>query len=412
MKYSLSKLAIDGGTPIRERPFAPWPIWDEKEEKALIRALHSGQWGMGGEEIESLESEFSQAIGVRHSFAVPTGSAALEVALFAAGVGYGDEVIVPPYTFFATASACLMRGAIPVFADIDPETYCLDSASVEKAITDRTRAIIPVHIGGCPADMTGLMEVARRHGLFVIEDACQAHGASWMGQQVGGIGHLGCFSFQSSKNINCGEGGMVTTNDDRLAEKCWSFKNYGRSPEKQRYYHANLGTNFRLSQFQAAVLRAQLTRMEDWATRRAANGDFLASTLEASQGLLPQKKQREVTRHAYHLFITRYNPEHFGNWSREKFIEAMAAEGIPAAACWPPLHHVAGITGPTRELKSALGLLKEDDSPAHCPHAEKAGGFESVWLIGQQALVGEEEDMLDVLRATEKIQHFAKANPA
>jgi dTDP-4-amino-4,6-dideoxygalactose transaminase len=411
MENETTQLAINGGTPVRTQGFHSWPIWDEREEQALLRALHSGRWGMGGEETEALQQEFTQAIGVKHAFVVPTGSAALEVALWAAGVGYGDEVIVPPFTFFATASTCLMRGAIPVCADIDAHSYNLDAGAVEAAITPRTRAIMPVHIGGCPANMDAINAVAKRHNLVVIEDACQAHAASWRGTPVGGIGDLGCFSFQSSKNINCGEGGMVTTNDDELAARCWSFRNYGRDPQKEWYDHVNMGTNYRVSQFQAAVLRAQLSRMEEWAKRRAENGDYLAARLREIGGVLPQQPDEGVTRHAYHLLIGRYDAAAFGGWPRERFIEAMQAEGIPASLGYTrPLYSMPGIQQPTMELKRALQLCDADEeySAPDCPNAETACKEEAFWLLTQSHLLGTREDMDDTLRAVEKVRRAAK----
>jgi dTDP-4-amino-4,6-dideoxygalactose transaminase len=410
MGHSTSEtLAIDGGEPVRTTGFHAWPVWDESEEQALLRVLRSGRWGIGGDEIEAFEKEFARAHEVKHAYAVPTGSAALEVALWAAGVSYGDEVIVPPYTFFATASACLMRGAIPVFADIDAASYCLDPAAVEAAITERTRAIIPVHIGGCPANMDALNAIGKKHKLTVIEDACQAHGAAWRGKPVGSVGDFGCFSFQSSKNINSGEGGAVTTNDDDLAARCWSFKNYGRDPQCGWYHHANIGTNFRPSQFQAAVLRAQLARMENWAARRAENGAYLAAGLREIGGLLPQEPDAGVTRHAYHLFITRYDAAAFGGWTRERFIEALAAEGIPAAPGYGPLYAAPGIAQGTMELKRALKLCdaSAEYSLPNCPNTEKAGAGESVWLLGQSALLGTRGDMDDALRAVAKIKKAA-----
>lgn len=397
-----NELAINGGTPVRQRPFQSWPIWDARDEQALLRALHSGEWGIGGEETQLFEAEFAAVHGVRHALTVPTGTAALEAALRACGVGYGDEVIVPPYTFVATASACLLVGAIPVFADIDPETYMIDPDAVAAAITPRTRAIVPVHIGGYPADMDRISELAHTHGLRIIEDACQAVGASWRGRMVGTIGDMGCFSFQSSKNINSGEGGAVITNDDELESRCWSFKNCGRVREGVWYQHEVLGDNFRMSQFQAAILRAQLTRMEEWATRREENGRYLAAGLREIGGLIPQREDARVTRHGYHLVVVRYQSEAFGGWSRERFMEALRAEGIPAAPGYVPLYQAGGIIQGTRALRQALGL--GEGVASHCPVTERVCAEESIWLVGQSALLGTREDMDDILTAVARIR--------
>ncbi|MFL7811722.1 MAG: DegT/DnrJ/EryC1/StrS family aminotransferase, partial [Anaerolineae bacterium] len=206
----MKELAIEGGTPLRTVPYPSWPVWDEREERQLLEVLRSGRWGiLDGGKVSQFERAFAAFQGAERALCVTSGTAALEVALRALGIGPGDEVITSPYTFVATPSAAFLVGARPIFADIDPATYLIDPAQVEAAITDRTRAIVPVHVGGCPCDMDAIMEIARRHRLYVLEDACQAWGASWRGQPVGAIGDLGCFSFQASKNINAGEGGAL-----------------------------------------------------------------------------------------------------------------------------------------------------------------------------------------------------------
>jgi dTDP-4-amino-4,6-dideoxygalactose transaminase len=406
MTTSSKRLAIDGGTPVRTRPFQGWPIWDEREEQALLRTLRSGQWGIGGEETELFEQEFAQATGVRFALSVTNGTAALEAALRAADVGYGDEVIVPPYTFVATASAVLLVGAIPVFADIDPETYCLDPAAAEAAITERTKAILPVHIAGNPADIDSLCSLAGRHGLTLIEDAAQAHGGRLGGNATGSLGDMGCFSFQSSKNINSGEGGAITTNDPDLFERAWSFKNCGRSRDGAWYQHDVIGDNFRMSQFQAAVLRAQLTRMEEWAERRAANGEYLCKGLSEIGGLVPQRTYDRVTRHGFHFILTRYQPEAFGGWPRERFLAALNAEGIGASRGYIPLYTTGAVENTTRELRRVLGL-GEGPTP-QCPVTERACNEEAVWLLGQSPLLGPREDLDDVLEAIAKIRVAAE----
>ena len=402
---SSKRLAIDGGTAVRQRPFQGWPLWGEREEQALLRALRSGQWGIDGEETETFEQEFAQAIGTSFALSVTNGTAALVAALRAAGVGYGDEVIVPPYTFVATATAVLFVGAIPIFADIDPETYCISPAAVEAAISSRTRAIIPVHIAGNPADMDSLCTIASRAGLTVIEDSCQAHGARWAGGVTGSLGDMGCFSFQSSKNINCGEGGAITTNNPDLFEKAWSFKNCGRTRGGEWYQHEVIGDNLRMTQFQAAVLRAQRTRMEEWADRRAANAVYLCQGLSKIGGLNPQRSYEKVTRHGFHFILTRYQPEAFGGWPRERFIAALRAEGIPASRGYVPLYSTGAVQNTTRSLRQTLGL-GEGQRP-ECPVTERACAWEAVWLVGQSALLGTREDMDDILEAVAKVHAAA-----
>lgn len=396
------KLAVDGGTPVRQQPFVGWPIWDEREEQALMRTLRSGQWGIGGEETELFEQEFAQSVGVRYSLSVTNGTAALEAALRAVGVGYGDEVIVPPYTFLATATAVLLVGAIPIFADIDPESYCLDPAAVEAAITPRTKAIVPVHIAGNPADLDVLCAIAKRHGLMLVEDACQAVGARWGNRGVGGIGDMGCFSFQSSKNINSGEGGSITTNNAEFNERAWSFKNCGRVRHGQWYQHDVIGDNFRMTQFQAAILRAQMTRLEEWSDRRSANADYLRQGLSEIGGLVPQRIYEGTTRHGYHSLLLRYQPEAFGGWTRERFLKALNAEGIPASQGYVPLYDTGAVRDSTEVLRRALGLGA--GTRPDCPVNERACNEEAVWLLGQSPLLGTREDMDQVLEAVAKIR--------
>jgi len=396
------KLAVDGGLAVRQHPFQGWPIWDEQEEQALLRTLRSGQWGIGGEETEAFEQEFAQSVGVRFSLSVTNGTAALEAALRAVGVGYGDEVIVPPYTFLATATAVILVGAIPVFADIDPESYCLSPAATEAAITSRTKAIVPVHLAGNPADMEALCDVAKRHGLKVVEDACQAVGARWSGRGVGGIGDMGCFSFQASKNINSGEGGSITTDDPELYDRAWSFKNCGRVPNGLWYQHDVIGDNFRMTQFQAALLRTQLTHLEEWSDRRSANAEYLRQGLSEIGGLIPQRIYAQTTRHGYHSILVRYQPEAFGNWQRERFLAALNAEGIPASRGYIPLYDTGAVRDSTEQLRRVLGL-GEGQRP-DCPVNERACNEEAIWLLGQSPLLGTRADMDDVLEAVAKIR--------
>jgi dTDP-4-amino-4,6-dideoxygalactose transaminase len=402
---SHARLAIDGGTPVRTTPFGGWPHWDAREEEALLRTLRSGNWGIGGDETEQLEQELAAATGARFALTVTNGTAALEAALRACGVSYGDEVIVPPYTFVATASAVLLVGAIPVFDDIDPRTSNIDPATIERCITPRTKAIMPVHIGGYPADMDAIMAIAERHGLRVIEDACQAIGASWRGRSVGAIGDMGCFSFQSSKNINSGEGGAVITNDPVLEERCWAFKNCGRVRGGEWYQHDTLGDNFRLSQFQAAILRAQMTRLEEWAELRAENGSYLCARLREIGGLTPVPLDERVTRHGFHIVVTRYDAAAFGGWPRARFVQALAAEGVRTSPGYRPIYTTGSVIEGTRVLRTALGL-GEGPSP-DCPATERICAEEGLWLAGQSTLLGTRADMDDIANAVEKVLHAA-----
>jgi dTDP-4-amino-4,6-dideoxygalactose transaminase len=405
----MSELAVHGGKPVRCAPFPAWPVWDEREETALLEVLHSGQWGIpaGDGVVERFEQVFAAAQQARFGRAVFNGTMALETALRALDIGFGDEVIVPAYTFIATASACLLVGAIPVFVDIDPDTYNLDPTLIDAAVTERTRAVIPVHIGGLPADMDAVMAVARRHNLYVIEDACQAHAAVWKGRRVGAIGDLGCFSFQSSKNINAGEGGIILSDNEALAERCWSIRNCGRTREGKWYQHELLGGNFRITAWQAAVLLAQLTRFEDLARCREENGLYLAECLRQVGGLQPLKRDERVTQHGYHLLISRFDSAAFHGLSRQAFLEALQAEGIPCSEGYQPLYRMKAVQDGTQRLLRFTGGSDKSFPLPSCPVTECACNSEAVWFT-QNMLLGSHDDMDDIAAAVQKVKKFAR----
>src|SRR5215211_5694720 len=278
----MPSLALHGATPIRSRPFTAWPVHGAAEEERLLRVLRSGNWGrLDGAEVSEFEERFARIHGCRHGIAVVNGTVALRIALLAAGIKAEDEVIVPPYTFVAIATAVLEANAIPVFADIDLQTFNLDPAAVAAAITARTKAIVPVHFAGQPADMDAIMTLAAPRDLLVLEDAAHAHAASYRGRPAGSLGHIAAFSFQSSKNLTAGEGGIITTNDEALAAACRSIHNCGRVPDGVWYEHHVVSGNYRLGEFQGAVLNCQLDRLEEQTTTRDRNGRRLASLLAA-----------------------------------------------------------------------------------------------------------------------------------
>jgi dTDP-4-amino-4,6-dideoxygalactose transaminase len=395
-------LAILGGTPVRTKPFPSWPVYGREEEQALLRTLHSGKWGkVDGSEVKTFERRFAEAHGAKHGIAVVNGTVSLRIALLAAGAEAGDEVIVPPYTFFATASAVIEANATPVFVDIDPATFNIDVAAIEAAVTKRTRAIIPVHLGGLPCDMDAIMAIAQRHGLVVIEDAAHAHGSSYKGRPVGAIGHMGSFSFQSSKNLTCGEGGIIVSNDDALAERCRSIHNCGRVAGGPWYEHHEVSANYRLGEFAGAVLNCQLDRLDEQTTARDANGRYLDAHLSMVPGLTPQKRGDATSRHAHHLYVMRYDQGAFGV-PRSRLIEALAAEGIPASAGYQlPLHRQPMFVNRVFGPYSAAGA-GFDYASLSLPNVERVCGGEGLWLT-QNVMLGTREDMDDVVRAFEKV---------
>jgi len=421
---SESTLALNGGTPVRTAPFSPWPVFDERESAALEEVLQSGKWwqfayGEGVELKEDptkprsfttrFEEEFAKYHDCAYGIAAANGTATLELIMRALDIGPGDEVIVPPYTFIASATSVLQIGAAPIFVDVHPETLNIDPARIEEAITPRTRAIMPVHFGGQSADMDAIGEIAARHHLAIVEDAAHAHGAEWRGKKCGSLGDAGSFSFQASKNMTAGEGGAITTNNAKLAERCRSYLWAGREPGRPWYEHYRLGWNYRITEFQSALLRIQLSRLPEQTARRVANGRYLSEQIQKILGLIPQKIDERANLPSYHIFMFRYQPEQFGGMPRETFLAALQAEGIPC------------LGGYTHPLYQNPMFLNKDfwkggfpcvapyardfdyaDFAALCPVSEKLC-TDSVW-IPQPVLLGERSDMDDILEALTKIQ--------
>jgi dTDP-4-amino-4,6-dideoxygalactose transaminase len=395
-------LALFGGSPVRTSPFPSWPIFGEAEEARVLRALRSGAWGrLDGTEVAGFEERFARMHGCHHGIAVVNGTVSLRLALLAAGIGADDEVIVPPYTFVSTATAVVEANAVPVFADIDPASFSIDPSAVEGAITSRTRAIVPVHFAGLPADMEAIVATAERHGLVVIEDAAHAHGAGYRGRPAGSLGDLASFSFQSSKNLTAGEGGIVVTNDDRLADACRSIQNCGRVPDGVWYEHHVISGNYRLGELQGALLNAQIERLEEQARTREANGLYLASRLQAMPGLHTQARSADCTRHSYHLFMLRIDERSFGA-TRDAVLAALGAEGIPCSGGY-------GFSLPDQPIfrNKAFGpylpetRVRLDYSNVRCPESDRLCR-QAVWL-GQNLMLGTPADMDDIVAAFEKI---------
>ena len=325
----MSKLAILGGEKTCNSAWPAWPVWDDNERNALLGVLESGQWWYG-EKVAQFERDFAALQDCRFAVSTNSGTTALEIAFRALGVGPGDEIIVPAYTFIATATSVVFAGAKPVFADIDPDNLCIDPADVAQKITSRTKAIVPVHFAGHVAAMDTLQEVAEKHKLIVLEDACHSWGGQWKGQGTGSLGRCGVFSFQASKNISSGEGGIITTNDERLADCGRSLTNCGRIKGGKWYEHGQVGTNVRLTEFQAAILLAQMKRVESHMARRAAAAAILDDELAQIPGLRPLKNDPRNTRRTYHLYCFWFDPEVWGI-SKDQFVDALNAEGIPAS---------------------------------------------------------------------------------
>ena len=412
----MSELALTGGAPVfdKEHRWPRWPQASRADEARVLQVVRSGAWGIGCPVTREFADRFARSIGVRHALPVSTGTAALELTIKALGIGPGDEVIVPAYTFIATATCALQMGATVVFADIDPETLEIDPAQVARLITPRTRAIIPVHFGGNPCDMAALLKLAKGRKIAVIEDAAHAHGMIYRGRPGGAIGRAGCFSFQTTKNMASGEGGVLATNDETLFRLAESFHSFGRKPGRPWYEHHSISWNQRMTGLQAALLIGQLGRLESQTRRRLANGNYLNDALSQLPGQRPQRAgdRHPKTRRAYHLYIWRYGAQETGV-PRSLFLEALRAEGVPASGGYlMPLqehamfverrfwHHQFLGGGPRRKGEPDYARVETPVAKALCGDA--------VWLP-QSLLLGTRGEMRGVVDAVAKVIANAEA---
>ncbi|MBI3209016.1 MAG: DegT/DnrJ/EryC1/StrS family aminotransferase [Candidatus Solibacter usitatus] len=402
------KPAVLGGSPAKVSPVA-WPITDETDEKALLNVFRGGKWFRGyGKKVQEFEESYARLTGARHCVAVANGTSALLASLAVLQVGAGDEVILPPYTFVATLNAILERQAIPIFVDVDPATFQIDPARIEAAITPATKAIIPVHMAGAAADLDSILKVANRHRIPVIEDACQAHLGEWKGRKVGTYGVTGCFSFQASNNLNSGEGGAILTNEEEVFLHCSGFHNNGNSSHRPHSYVGN-GLNLRMTEFQAALLMAQMTRLEKQSQQRESNAAYLTKMFNEIPGIVPALLYPGCTRNAWHLYMFRYKAAEFDGLSRAQFLNALKAEGIGASSGYSPLNKNPLIdkTFQTRGYQRFLSPAERKQWPdrTNCPQNDKLCG-EAVWFT-QTMLLGPRSGMETIAGAIRNIRAHA-----
>lgn len=402
------KLAINEGNKIHNGTWPEWPVWDQSAEKDIVNMLRSGRWWRGnGEHVADFENKYAELMGVKRCLATASGTTALITALKALGVDAGDEVIVSPFTFIASYNVIFMNKALPVFADTDPETFLIDPSTIESRITERTAAILPVHIYGLPADMDSINAIAQKHQLKVVEDACQAWLAEYKGKKTGTFGDAGCFSFQNSKNLPAGEGGAIISNNEELMDKCHSLHNCGRpyGSIKRTSAYPISGSNFRMQQIQALILMSQMNRIIKDADIRLTNALYLDAKLKEIPGIVPYKLANGATRSAYHLYPFRYQSEKFNNIPRDKFIRALNAEGIPCGSGYGP-QNKDGLIEDTlnsrgyKRLFSEARLKKWRDENV-LPGNDKLCS-EAV-IFSQNILLGSANDMGDIVRAITKI---------
>jgi dTDP-4-amino-4,6-dideoxygalactose transaminase len=394
-----------------ENSWPAWPIFDETERRQLLEVLDSGKWWFG-EKVKRFELEFAAFQGAPYAVSCTNGTAAIEMALRGLGVLPGDEVIVPPYSFIATASAVVTVGAVPVFADIDPDTLCVDPVAVQARITSRTKAIVPVHVAGCMADMDALNRIARQHKLWVLEDAAHAWGSQRDNRGAGAWGNCGTFSFQMSKNLTAGEGGVMVTNDAELADLCRSYSHCGRRKDSAWYDHDYLGSNLRMTEFQAAILVAQLGRARNQMRVREISAGILTEALHRVPGIKVMGVNAGHTRRSYHMYVFRVDEALLGI-SRDELIAALNAKGIPASKGWYRPLYANGVFqnangAEPHGIKGALAGRGLDYRAVHCPVCEQVCR-DAVW-IPQQVLLGERDQiarlaaiLLGVIESAQKL---------
>ncbi|MEX0772849.1 MAG: DegT/DnrJ/EryC1/StrS family aminotransferase [Balneolales bacterium] len=409
--------AILGGNPVRTASWPEWPVWNpETDEKRLLETIRSGVWSRA-DTVSEFEEKWAATVGAKRCLTTGNGTNALIGALANLDIGGGHEVIVPPYTFIATIQAILMNGAMPVFVDTDPETFQIDVNKIEEKITSRTKAILPVHILGLPADMVRIMEIAQKHGLLVVEDACQAWLAEINHQKVGTFGNAGCFSFQNSKHLAMGEGGAIVSNDEEYMDRCFSYHGFGQSygsvTAERGEDWVKMGTKLRITEFQAAIGLSQLKRLEEDTHLRNENAGYLRSQIESIPGIIPYNLYENVTRAAFHLFPFRYKKEDFKDLTRAQFLRAMQAEGIPCSSGYRTLNDQPFLADAFQSVnfqkmypQSMLDYNSylEDNQ---CPQNDQLCNEEAVWL-SQTLLLGTRSDCDDIANAIEKIHMNAE----
>ena len=407
MPFVATKLAIDGGTPVRRKPLPPWPHFDEEDIAAAASVLRSGKvnyWT--GDEGRRFEQEFAKECGIKHAVAVANGTVALELALCAAGIGPGDEVITPCRSFVASASCVALRGATPVMADVDRDTQTITADSIREVLTARTRAVIAVHLAGWPCDMDPILAFAADRGLQVIEDCAQAQGATYRGRTVGSMGHANAFSFCQDKIMTTGgEGGMMTTSDDAVWQRAWSYRDHGRDfaaalsenqPPGYRWVYHSLGTNWRMTEIQSALGRQGLARVQASVNRRQELATRISEALAAVPGLRTPIPPAEVGA-AYYRFFTFVRPEFLREgWDRDRVLTAIEAEGIPcfSGGC-PEIYREQAFASyrPPQRLKVAKEL-----------------GETSLAFLVHPTM--DDPDIHDTITAVRKVMEHASIEPA
>jgi len=409
----MSELAILGGPKTRTEPYPAWPVWDQRDIDAITEVVKSGRWGgypYPGPKTAELAGKFAELQGGGYAVPMANGTITMEAALRAAGIGWGDEVIVPAYTFQATAAAPMAAGAVPVIADVDPNNYCLDPIAAAKAITPKTRAIIPVHLGSNMADMDAIMALAEKHNLVVIEDCAHAHGAKWNGRGAGTIGHFGSFSLQSSKTLTSGEGGILLCRTEELARKVMAVIDCGRGHEGEGGSEEGasplMGGNFRLSELQAALALVGIERFPAQAKEREQMAAYMDEALSEVPGVRVLRGDPRHTTRSFYRYIFAIDPQTFGV-EHDVLCAALEAEGVICEVGYEAMHHYP-LFQPRNSKLAVPNAFPErfDFSRMSFPVAERACEHEAVWLDESIFRAGR-HGVEDAIAALKKIQKNA-----
>jgi dTDP-4-amino-4,6-dideoxygalactose transaminase len=404
----MTKLALNGGEPVRPEAYPTWPVHDERDIAAVTAVIKSGQWGgypYPGPETAAFTRRFAEMQGGGYAVAMANGTVTMEVALRAADIGWGDEVIVPAYTFQATSAAPMAAGAIPVIVDIDPDTYCIDPKAMAAAMTPQTKAIIVVHLGAQMTDMDAVMDLAEQHNLIVIEDCAHAHGARWRDQGAGTIGHFGSFSLQSSKILTAGEGGVLLCRTPELATRATSIIDCGR-PHDEAEQMVTMGANYRMTELQAALANVALERFPEQIRQREEMAAYMDEALSDIPGVRVLKRDVRHTRRSFYRYIFAIDPEVFGAEHRA-VCYALDAEGIPCWDGYPAMHHYDLFQPHLSKLPVPAAFPERFRfETMHLPEAERACEQEAVWLDEAIFRAGP-QGVDDAVAAIRKIQAHA-----
>lgn len=391
-------LAINGGKAYRRKPFPKWPKSDEREATLINEVLESGNWWrVTGEKVKKFEKYFSKFQNTEYCLGVTSGTHAIELSLASLGIGKGDEVVLPAFTYISTGSAVVCSNATPVLVDVDEETFCISTDAFEAAITAKTKAVIAVHMAGNACDMERICEIANKYGIKVIEDSAHGHGGEYKGRRLGSIGNVGIFSFQNGKLMTCGEGGAIVTNDNVIYENAYLRHGVGRPLNDSGYNHNVLGSTSRMSEFHAAILLAQMERVDDMNKLREKNAVYLDRLLSDIDGVIPQKRSKGTTIFTHYMYMFYFDSSKFNGMTRNEFVEVLRAEGIPANIAFP-------VVSDTKLFREQNFDRRIDNYKCNADLSFARKIANEVICMPHCVLEGDESDLEDIRGAILKIQ--------